>query len=290
MSIELQNVTKSFSNIKALANVSFTIDKGLFGLLGRNGAGKTTMMRLIANILQPEEGKVLIDGKNINEQEGYIQSILGYLPQNYGLYPNLSAYETLDYFARLKGMNSREDRKLQINHILKKVGLFEKKNIKISKFSGGMKQRIGIAQAVLGNPKVIIVDEPTAGLDPEERMYFKNILAELAEDRIIILSTHIVSDVEDIGSKLAILNEGKLIFCGDTNALIEKVSGQIYETRILPNEVDQYRNSYCIVSSTHIGSEVKLKYVTNKNLIPNSRKVAATLIDAYIYSIGGLER
>ena len=290
MKIELQNVSKSFSKNNALTEVSLEIEKGIFGLLGRNGAGKTTMMRLIANILRPDVGKILVEGKNINEHEGYIQSILGYLPQNYGLYPYLTAYETMDYLARLKGIANGEDRKSQINHILKKVGLIDKSNVKISKLSGGMKQRIGIAQAVLGTPKVIIVDEPTAGLDPEERMYFKNILAELAEDKIVILSTHIVSDVEDIGSKLAILKEGKLIFSGDTNALIGTISGHIYETVIPFNEVEKYRKDYCIVSTIHTGNEVKMKYVTTKNLIPNSRKVAASLIDSYIYSIGGLER
>nr|WP_295682380.1 ABC transporter ATP-binding protein [uncultured Lachnoclostridium sp.] len=290
MKIELQNVSKSFSKNTALANVSLEIDKGIFGLLGRNGAGKTTMMRLISNILRPDEGKVLVDGKDINAHEGYMQSILGYLPQNYGLYPYLTAYETLDYFARLKGITSSEDRRSQINQILKRVGLIDKKNVKISKFSGGMKQRIGIAQAVLGNPKVIIVDEPTAGLDPEERMYFKNILAELAEDKIIILSTHIVSDVEDIGSRLAIINEGKLIFSGSTNTLIDRVSGLTYETVIPQNDVEKYRKEYCIVSTIHTGNEVKMKYVTTHNLIANSKKVTASLIDSYIYSIGGLER
>lgn len=221
--IEIKNLTKNYGQKQALKNINLTIEKGMFGLLGRNGAGKTTLMRILAAILCKTEGEVIVYGTPI-EKAKKIRSITGYLPQEFSFYPNLTVYEALDYLGVLSGMKKSE-RAERIPNLLKMVNLNGKKNTKIKALSGGMKRRLGIAQAILHQPKVLIVDEPTAGLDPEERVRFRKLLCDIAEDRIVILSTHIVEDIEKTCKNIAVLRDGEVIYNGTIDRFVEDEKG-----------------------------------------------------------------
>lgn len=211
--IEIKELNKFYGKKKqALSNVNLTIGQGMFGLLGRNGAGKTTLMKTLATLLQKQSGSISVCGIPIENAKA-IRKIIGYLPQDFSIYPTMNVIEVMDYLGILSGIGSRE-RKKRIELLLKKVNLIEQKNKKVKALSGGMKRRLGIAQALLNDPKVLIVDEPTAGLDPEERIRFRNLLCDVAEERIVILSTHIVGDIEATCENLAILNEGSVLYCG----------------------------------------------------------------------------
>jgi ABC-2 type transport system ATP-binding protein len=221
--IEIKNLSKNYGQKQALKNINLTIEKGMFGLLGRNGAGKTTLMRILAAILCKTEGEVTVYGTPI-EKAKKIRSITGYLPQEFSFYPNLTVYEALDYLGVLSGMKKSE-RAERIPNLLKMVNLNGKKNTKIKALSGGMKRRLGIAQAILHQPKVLIVDEPTAGLDPEERVRFRKLLCDIAEDRIVILSTHIVEDIEKTCKNIAVLRDGEVIYNGTIDRFVEDEKG-----------------------------------------------------------------
>lgn len=221
--IEIKNLSKNYGQKQALKNINLTIEKGMFGLLGRNGAGKTTLMRILAAILCKTEGEVIVYGTPI-EKAKKIRSITGYLPQEFSFYPNLTVYEALDYLGVLSGMKKSE-RAERIPNLLKMVNLNGKKNTKIKALSGGMKRRLGIAQAILHQPKVLIVDEPTAGLDPEERVRFRKLLCDIAEDRIVILSTHIVEDIEKTCKNIAVLRDGEVIYNGTIDRFVEDEKG-----------------------------------------------------------------
>ena len=221
--IEIKNLSKNYGQKQALKNINLTIEKGMFGLLGRNGAGKTTLMRILAAILCKTEGEVTVYGTPI-EKAKKIRSITGYLPQEFSFYPNLTVYEVLDYLGVLSGMKKSE-RAERIPNLLKMVNLNGKKNTKIKALSGGMKRRLGIAQAILHQPKVLIVDEPTAGLDPEERVRFRKLLCDIAEDRIVILSTHIVEDIEKTCKNIAVLRDGEVIYNGTIDRFVEDEKG-----------------------------------------------------------------
>lgn len=226
MSLTITNVTKQYSQHKtALTDYSITINKGVLGLLGPNGAGKSTIMKIIATISQPTSGSVLLDGVDIIKQPNAIRKILGYLPQDFGVYPNLNAYEFLEYIAAMKGVGGRGLRQ-RIDMLLEGVNLTADAKRPIGTYSGGMKQRIGIAQALLNDPKVLIFDEPTVGLDPEERMRFRQLIADLAKDCIIILSSHIISDIETIANEVAIMQSGKLIVHATKQEIISQASAQ----------------------------------------------------------------
>ena len=211
MELIVSNVTKEFKNKTAINNISFTLNKGVIGLLGANGAGKSTLMRMMCGILSPTEGQITYDDIDVSKEE--YRNILGYLPQDFGYYPNFTAMDFLMYISALKGLNSSDSKK-KSNELLKLVGLYDNRKQKIKTFSGGMKQRLGIAQALLNDPEVIILDEPTAGLDPKERVKFRNIIAELGKDNIVLLSTHIVSDVEKIADRILVIKDGNVVFDG----------------------------------------------------------------------------
>lgn len=239
--LEIRNLTKTYPNgVKALDNVSLSVGHGMFGLLGPNGAGKSSLMRTIATLQSPDAGEVLFGGQNIHENPQMLRKQLGYLPQDFGVYPKISAYQLLDHFAVLKGVVNKRERREQVSALLQQTNLYEKRKKAVGTFSGGMKQRFGIAQALLGNPKLIIVDEPTAGLDPEERNRFHNLLSEIGENIVVLLSTHIVEDVSDLCSEMAILSEGRVAIKGKPARLISQLEGRVWYKKVAKEEVKAY--------------------------------------------------
>jgi len=246
--------------INALTDIDLTITSGMFGLLGPNGAGKTTLMRILAGILRPTSGDLYIGEFDGNAEKGRtsIKKLLGYLPQELGVYPDLSAREFLDYIGILKGMDNRKVRQSRVSELLDIVSLTNVANRKLKTFSGGMKRRIGIAQALLNDPKLLIVDEPTAGLDPEERIHFRNLLSELAGDRTVLLSTHIVEDIAQTCRNLAILNNGYIIFQGSTADLTHAARGKVW---IATTDGTKPRGDFTIVSTMHMGTSVQYRLV-----------------------------
>jgi ABC-type multidrug transport system ATPase subunit len=250
MELEIKNLSKTYRNgIKALDDISLTISSGMFGLLGPNGAGKSTLMRTLATLQKADNGSVKINDIDIFKYEFEIRKILGYLPQDFGVFPEMSAEEMLNYIAMLKGISNHRMRKESVKYLLDRTNLFSVRKRKLGTFSGGMKQRFGIAQALLGDPSVIIVDEPTAGLDPEERNRFHNLLGEISGDKIVILSTHIVEDVRVLCEKMAILHLGQVYFSGSPDESIGDLQGKIWEREIEKHEIEEYSTNYKIIFS-----------------------------------------
>ena len=253
-SLSIKNLSKTYENgVKAIDNLSLEIGNGMFGLLGPNGAGKSTLMRTIAALQEPTSGIIEFNGINILENPMFIRENLGYLPQEFGVFPKISAYRLLDHLAILKGIINKKERHDQILNLLNQTNLLQHKDKAVHSFSGGMRQRFGIAQALLGNPKIIIVDEPTAGLDPEERNRFNNLLSEIGESIIVLLSTHIVEDVRDLCTKMAIISNGKLILEGNPNDKVDSLKDQIWMKAIHKNDLKDYKNNFNIISS-HLNS------------------------------------
>ena len=230
--INIENISKSFGNVHALKGVSLKLEPGLFGLLGPNGAGKSTLMRTMATLQAPDKGTITFNGEDITKQPNLMRGNLGYLPQDFGVYPRMSAEALLNHIAVLKGVHNKADRRAQIDMLLAAVNLSHKRRASVSTFSGGMRQRFGVAQALLGDPKVLIVDEPTAGLDPFERQRFLNLLSDTAEDKVVILSTHIVEDVYDVCSDMGIMGDGELITRGSPDELVARVEGKLYRKTV----------------------------------------------------------
>jgi len=250
MILSIENLSKTYSNnVQALKNVSLKIPTGLFGLLGANGAGKTTLMRTISTLQEPDSGIIFLDDLNVLEEKNEVRKILGYLPQEFGVYPKVSAEVLLDHFAILKGISNKQERKEVIKGLLHQCNLYEIRKRKLGTFSGGMKQRFGIAQALLGNPKLIIVDEPTAGLDPTERNRFLNILSEIGENIVVILSTHIVEDVSDLCSKMAIISLGEVLLIGEPLKVMKELEGKIWKKTVLKEEMDDHERTFQIIST-----------------------------------------
>ena len=248
-SLQIKNLSKTYSNgVKAMQNLSLQIGNGMFGLLGPNGAGKSTLMKTIAGLQPADSGEIIFNGVNVLDNPLFIKKQLGYLPQDFGVYPKLSAYQLLHHLAVLKGVNKNE-RKEQILALLQKVNLYKQRNKEVHSFSGGMRQRFGIAQALLGSPQIIIVDEPTAGLDPEERNRFNNLLSEIGEQIIIILSTHLVEDVRSLCSQMAIVNNGCLIASGAPADFLESLNGAIWRKTIDKKELPHHAEKFRIISS-----------------------------------------
>jgi len=249
-SLSIKNLSKTYENgTKAIDHLSLEITNGMFGLLGPNGAGKSTLMRTIATLQEPTSGIIEFNGINILENPMFIRQNLGYLPQEFGVYPKISAYRLLDHLAILKGIITKKERHDQILYLLQQTNLLQHKDKAVHSFSGGMRQRFGIAQALLGNPKIIIVDEPTAGLDPEERNRFNNLLSEIGESIIVVLSTHIVEDVRDLCTKMAIISNGKLILEGNPNEAIDDLKDKIWTKAIYKTELKTYQEHFNIISS-----------------------------------------
>jgi ABC-type multidrug transport system ATPase subunit len=247
--LNISNLSKTYDNgVHALNNVSLTIPKGMYGLLGPNGAGKSSLMRTIATLQQADQGSIEFDGIDVLNSPNELRQRLGYLPQDFGVYPRVSAYELLDHLAILKGLDNKAQRKEAVEGLLAHTNLYEHRKKAVSGFSGGMRQRFGIAQALLGDPDLLIVDEPTAGLDPEERNRFHNLLVSLGEDKVIILSTHIVDDVSELCPQMAVLGGGKILLQGNPIALTEQLNGQIWRKTVSQQEFHEIENNLQVIS------------------------------------------
>lgn len=279
--IEIKNLSKNYGKKQALKNVDLTIRQGMFGLLGPNGAGKTTLMKIIATLLQKSEGDVRVCGIDINNDRE-IRRIIGYLPQDFSMYGNMSVYEAMDYLGVLSGLY-RQERKERIPSLLEQVNLSDDVKTKVRAMSGGMRRRLGIAQALLHEPKVLIVDEPTAGLDPEERVRFRNLLSETAKDRVVILSTHIVGDVEATCEDIAVLNKGCVLFQGTVTELLEEASGRIYSARVSRMELENIRNSYTVTSMMMQGNHACVRLIADEKPFADAQVCEANVEDAYMY-------
>ncbi len=255
MKLEINNLSKTYPNgVKAMQNVSLTIGRGMFGLLGENGAGKSTLMRTIATLQDADEGSVVFDGIDVAKDPVSLRKVLGYLPQEFGVYPSLTAEEFLLHIADLKGIAKASERKVQVDALLKKVNLWEDRKKKLGGYSGGMKQRFGIAQALLGEPRLIIVDEPTAGLDPRERNRFYNLLSEIGENTVVILSTHIVEDVSTLCSDMAIMGNGRVLLEGAPPEMEHNLKDRLWIKEIAKPELEKYSREYKVIASHfHLG-------------------------------------
>lgn len=282
----ITNLSKTYSNgVKALQHVSLRIPTGMFGLLGPNGAGKSTLMRTIATLQAVDEGSIQLGNLPILEQPNELRKVLGYLPQQFGVYPALSSEMLLDHLAVLKGIVNRKERKEIVQALLHRVNLYEVRKQKLGEFSGGMKQRFGIAQALLNNPKLLIVDEPTAGLDPVERNRFYNLLSEVGEQTIVILSTHIVDDVKELCTRMAIINKGKVVVQGNPIQIIEDLQGKLYEKVIHKSELEQYKKEYQVISDRlYLGSQI-IHVLHDTHPGSNFKAIEANLEDVYMSQI-----
>ncbi len=254
--LKLTNLSKTYTNnVKALDSISIEISSGMFGLLGPNGAGKSTLMRTIATLQQPDSGSIEFNGLDPLSNPKEFRKSLGYLPQEFGVYPRISAQQLLDHLAVLKGVSSKKERKELVDYLLHKVNLYDKRNKSVKGFSGGMKQRVGIAQALIGNPKLLIVDEPTAGLDPGERNRFYDLISSIGEEVIVILSTHIVDDVRELCTDMAIMNHGKIVYNGTPQEGIASLKGRVFEKQINRNELEEYHANFQVISNRLIGGK-----------------------------------
>lgn len=282
--IVLEHVSKSYGKKEALKDVSLKIPQGMFGLLGRNGAGKTTLMKVLATLLKANEGEISVCGIPVSRRKK-IREMTGYLPQDFSMYGNMSAYEAMDYLGVLSGLG-REERKERIPKLLEQVNLQNNHSTKVKAMSGGMRRRLGIAQAILHEPKVLIVDEPTAGLDPEERVRFRNLLCEIARDRIVILSTHIVGDIEATCEKIAVLDEGRLIYQGTVSELLKEAEGKIYTAEISRVELEELKKNYVVTGMLTSGTKAVVRFIGNPkeaSLITGATLSEPNMEDAYLY-------
>lgn len=280
--IELQSVDKYYGKIQALKDVNLSIETGMFGLLGRNGAGKTTLMKAITTLLPINHGSITVCGVPVKEA-GKVRSLVGYLPQDFSMYGNMSAYDAMDYLGVLSGLD-KKTRKIRIPELLKRVNLQNNTNTKVKAMSGGMRRRLGIAQAILHDPKVLIVDEPTAGLDPEERVRFRNLLTEIAEDRIVILSTHIVGDVEATCEKIAIMDDGMILYQGTVTDLIKNANGKVFSARVSRMEIDEIKKKYLVTSMLIMSSEAEIRFLVpeGEQVFQGAQPCVPNVEDAYM--------
>ena len=282
--IVIEHVNKFYGKKAALTDVSLTIENGMFGLLGRNGAGKTTLMKLLATLHAPDGGSITVCGVPI-EETGKIRQMIGFLPQDFNMYPNMSVYEAMDYLGMLSGMEKQARREC-IPKLLERVNLLEEQKKRVKSLSGGMKRRLGIAQALLHNPKVLIVDEPTAGLDPEERVRFRNLLFEVASERIVILSTHIVGDIEATCEKIAILNEGRLLWNGTLTDILKEAEGKVFVAEVTQDELEEIKQKYVVTSLLRQAEKSIVRFVTEDSSRTEAAKtVPANCEDAYMYCL-----
>lgn len=287
MNISLQGLSKKYPNgNQALKDVNLEIKEGMFGLLGPNGAGKSSLIRILVSLMKPSEGRVLVNGKDAAKNRAYVRGILGYLPQDFSFFSNLKTYEFLDYAAQLAGMGSRRKRKQAVDQLLEDVGLFDVRSRKAGKLSGGMKRRLGIAQALINDPQLIIVDEPTTGLDPEERIRFRNLLARLgSKDVSIILSTHIVADISSICEHMALLNKGEIAFSGAPGELIRQAQGHVWSIYASEKEYLEVTQKYEVVSTVMMKDGWNITVVADEVIGYAAEEVLPNLEHAYVYFV-----
>jgi ABC-2 type transport system ATP-binding protein len=285
MRLKIENLSKTYrGGVRALGDVQLDLPPGVLGLLGPNGAGKSTLMRILATVTQPSGGRVLWNDTDISRNPDLLRHILGYLPQDFGVYPNLNAFEFLDYLAAVKGISAQASRK-RIAELLELVNLADAARRPLGGYSGGMRQRVGIAQALLNDPQLLIVDEPTAGLDPEERVRFRNLLSELSGERIVILSTHIVSDVEAVATRIAILAHGQLLAQGAPESLLASVTGKVWEVVVQSEALPALRQNHLVSSTAHRSDGVHVRLVSDSAPSDLARPLEPSLEDAYLATL-----
>ena len=286
MELSINNLSKTYANgVVALDDVSLNIPTGLFGLLGPNGAGKSTLMRTVATLQEPDSGEITFEGIDVLRQKSEVKKVLGYLPQNFGFYPRDTGYDLLDHFTLLKGVKGNKERKAKVEELLKRVNLWNERKQKLGTYSNGMRQRFGIAQALLGDPKLIIVDEPTAGLDPEERVRFHNLLSEIGENIVVILSTHIVDDVSDLCVNMAIIDRGKIILKDNTFDAISRLQGKIWEKEIRKGELPEYEEKYKVISTRLFAGKTFILVYSETNPENGFSNIEPSLEDVYFYHL-----
>ncbi len=279
--LNINQLNKTYNGeILAMDNISISIKSGMFGLLGPNGAGKSTLMRTIATLQKPDTGTISFNGKDVHKSPKEFRSHLGYLPQEFGVYPRITAEQLLNHLATLKGINNKNERKELVDYLLERTNLYDKKNKSVKGFSGGMKQRIGIAQALIGDPKILIVDEPTAGLDPGERNRFYDLLSDVGKDVIVILSTHIVDDVRELCTEMAIMDLGKIVFKGKPQDGINELNGKVFEKHIKKTELDKYKKEFNVISNRLIGGNPVIHVLAEK-IDKTFKKIEPTLEDVF---------
>jgi len=289
--LKISGLSKTYHNgFRALNNVNLTLSNGMFGLLGPNGAGKSSFMRSLATLQTFDNGNIIFNGEDSQANPDAIRKYVGYLPQEFGVYPKMSALQLLDYLAVLKGVTDKATRKKQIDYLLKLTNLTAHKNTAVANYSGGMKQRFGIAQALLGSPKLLIIDEPTAGLDPAERNSFHNILSDIADKMIILLSTHIVEDINNLCPEMAILNAGEICFKGEPHALISTLQNRLWRKTISKNELEQVQQQYELLSVRLKGGCYQIRLVSDINPGHGFTPVEADLEDAYFHTLKQQQR
>jgi len=288
MELKIQGLSKTYPNgVKALDNVSLTIPLGMYGLLGPNGAGKSTLMRTLATLQEPDTGTATLGDIDVLKQKEEVRRRLGYLPQDFGVYPRISAQDMLDHIALLKGIVNRKERKDIVAAMLQRCNLYDSRKKSLTSFSGGMRQRFGIAQALLGSPQLLIVDEPTAGLDPGERNRFYNLLAEIGEQVIVILSTHIVEDVMDLCTNMAIIHEGRVLFQGRPDEAIAQLKGKVWQRSITKTELPAFEGKYKIISSRLIGGRPFIHVLSEQALNSGFQPSTPDLEDVFFTKIRG---
>ena len=292
MKIEIKNLTKVYraGKKKALDSVNIEIGEGIFGLIGRNGAGKTTLMRIVATIMDATSGEVYFDGKELMANKDEFRKSLGYLPQSTKLMPRMNIVEFLDYVCVMKGMKNKAERAEKIKNAIETVGLVGEEKKRLGRYSGGMLRRAGIAQALIGEPKVLIIDEPTTGLDPEERGYFLNLLSKIAVNRTIIFSTHITADIEHLCRNICVLEQGEVKYLGDKSEFIGHIEGKTWEHTGTPEDEELLRRETAVTSVAYIDGKPYVRYVSDEARTAESVSVTPSLEDAYIYALGGVRR
>jgi len=287
MNLSIANLSKTYANgVRALNNVSLDIPTGMFGLLGPNGAGKSTLMRTIATLQQPDAGSIRLGDIDVLNQPDDVRKILGYLPQEFGFYPNLSAERVLDHFAQLKGVADGGERRALVDALLQQTNLWDARKKAVGGFSGGMKQRLGIAIALAGTPKLIIVDEPTAGLDPNERHRFLNLLSEIGDDVIVILSTHIVEDVRELCRRMAIINRGEVVLQGDPSDVLDEVRGHIWRKKIRKSELAAMQSALNVISVRLVAGDPIVHVYSDTEPGDGFTAVEPNLEDVYLHRVG----
>lgn len=282
MKLVIDNVSKKYKDKWAVQSFHAELTEGVYALLGPNGSGKTTLMRMLAGILRPTSGKVTLNGEEIIKMDEQYRDLLGYMPQEFGLYKNFTAERFLMYFASLKGL-PKDVAKGRITELLQLVNLTEQRKKKTKTFSGGMKRRLGIAQALLNNPKILIVDEPTAGLDPNERVRFRNLLSEISSDRIVLLSTHIVSDIEYIAKDIMLMKEGKLVHQSDLTGLLALVDGKVWHATVPQEELTNIQATYKVGNMKFVENNIEVRIISDERPLETAIEVEATLEDVYLH-------
>lgn len=285
MKIEIQELNKIYPNGNhALKNINLEFGTGMFGLLGPNGAGKSSLMRILVTLMKPTSGLVLVDGKDIQKYRKELRSVLGYLPQDFRFFTSLKTWEFLDYSGSLAGLKNRKERIREVDRLLDQVGLLEVRDRRANKLSGGMKRRLGIAQALIGSPRIIVVDEPTTGLDPDERIRFRNILSQLSQNDVtIILSTHIVGDISSTCQGMALLNRGELVFSGSPENLVKHAEGHVFRLSLTPYEYEKVKEQYNVISTIPVETGWEVQVVSDDVPEYNPESIIPNIEDAYVY-------